>query len=127
LRGEVLVEGTFVKVVVEVGREGGAVDLGPEGGREGGREKGRVGRVVEGLEVSIQSSRNVLQHLALVYGEGGGEVGMEEGVRRELVGLRREEEKVLRMKEEALEVLLRQHPSFAWGWDRLGGNGRKGR
>jgi hypothetical protein len=129
LKGEVMIEGVFLKVVVEGGREGGGgggggvVDLGPEG-VGGGREGGRVGRVLEGLEVSIQSSRNVLQHLSLVCGEGGREE--EEEVRREIEGLRVEAERGLKEKEEALEVLLQQFPSFAWRRNRLlGGGGRR--
>jgi len=79
--------------------------------------------VLEGLEVSIQSSRNVLQHLSLICGEGGREE--EEEVRREIEALRKEAEKGLEEKEEALEVLLQQFPSFAWRRNRLLGGGSR--
>ena len=125
LKGELVIEGVFVKVVVEGGREGGGggvMDLGPEG-VGGGREGGRVGRILEGLEVSIQSSKNVLKHLSLVCGEAGREEEAE--VRREIEALRVEAEKGLREKEEALEVLLQKFPSFAWRRNRLLGGGSR--
>lgn len=124
LKGELVVEGVFVKVVVEGGREGGVMDLGPEG-LGGGREGGRVGKILEGLEISIQSSKNVLQHLSLVCGEARGREEDVE-VRREIEALRVEAEKGLREKEEALEVLLQKFPSFAWRRNRLlGGASRR--
>jgi hypothetical protein len=82
-----------------------------------------VGRILEGLEVSIQSSKNVLKHLSLVCGEAGREEEAE--VRREIEALRVEAEKGLREKEEALEVLLQKFPSFAWRRNRLLGGGSR--
>ena len=94
LREEVVVEEVYLGVVLE-----GDVDIGG----------GRVGGWLEALEVSIQSSLNVLRHLELGGEEEGG--GWEE--------MRQEQEEVMRMKEKVFEVLLAAYPTERWRRNRL--------
>lgn len=104
LHQELVIEDTYLGPILE-----GDVDL-------GGTTK--IGPLLEALEVSIQGSLNVLQHLSL----------RNEAKDDELDELRRSQEVLLKRKQDALDALLIAHPEFAWRRNRLlGGRVRRKR
>jgi hypothetical protein len=114
LADELVVDGIYLGPILE-----GDTDLGATA---------KVAPLLESLEVSIQSSLNVLQHLSLGALKSpagtGAVVGAEaqaraEAVEHELEGLRRAQEAQLAMKMDALDAIIRANPSFAWKRNRL--------
>lgn len=95
----------------------------------------KVGPFLEALEVSIQSSLNVLQHLAThpppplppptMDGEGAAAGATEDHHQarqhhhHQTTLIRRMQEKALEQKQDALEAVLRAYPEFAWRRNRI--------
>ena len=103
-----MVEEVFLGPILE-----GDVDLGGTA---------RVGPLLEALEVSIQGSLNVLQHLSLHQPAAA------PGDNDEIAALRRQQEQQLEAKRDAFDVILRANPGFAWkrSKQRFLGSGRGG-
>ena len=89
LREELVVDNLFLEPILA-----GDMDLGGA----------KVGTLLEALEVSIQSSLNVIQHLAARPGENPGAL--------------RAQEVALTTKQDVFEALILTHPEFGWRKNR---------
>lgn len=116
LGDEIMVDGIYLGPILE-----GDADLGATA---------RVAPLLESLEVSIQSTLNVLQHLSLgllrspggTTGGASADAAQAEAVEQELEGLRRAQKAALEIKTDALDAIIRANPSFAWKRNRLLGS-----